>query len=124
MAKLLRSRILEVVINPEELTQEEINYREVQRIIKGLDHEETEDYEIENYEYKYQDCAIDFDRKLIFISSDDGSISILPFTNEMILEESLDSIEKKYNNISTINKILTKIKLQVSKFFRMFAKEN
>lgn len=124
MAKLLRSRILEVVINPEEITQEEINYREAQRIIKGLDHEEMEDYEIENYEYKYQDCAIDFDRKLIFISSDDGSISILPFTNEMILEESLDSIEKKYNNISTINKILTKIKLQVSKFFRMFAKEN
>ena len=126
--KLIRSRILTFVSGePKEVSEEEKMLLEAERIIKGLDYDEIRDnYEEYSTEFEFEDCAIDFDRELVFVRGNDGTTTIQPLSHDVVLEEDFDSLVSKYEyqNKNIVNKILTKIKLYTLKFFRMFAKEN
>lgn len=113
-----------MISTPVEMTEEEKHFAEAERIIKGLDITEYEEYvKEENVEYDFQDCALDFDRELLFVRSNDDTVSILPFSSEMVINHNFDDFVEEYNKLN-VNNFLTKLKLHMSKFFRMFAKEN
>lgn len=126
---LLKTRVLVVSDTQKELTPEEIeereierSYREAQRLISGKDADEFEtELAYEDIEYEYNDAIVDFNRELIFVDSNGDAVCILPFSDQVIIEENLDELYKKLNK-NIFNKILTFLKLHMSKFFHMFAK--
>lgn len=128
---LLKTRVLVVSDTQKELTPEEIeereierSYREAQRLISGKDADEFEmELAYEDIEYEYNDAIVDFNRELIFVDSNGDAVCVLPFSDQVIIEENLDELYKKLNK-NIFNKILTFLKLHMSEFFRMFVKQN
>lgn len=118
---LIRTKVLVVANNQRELTPEEIEDRKIQSLINGTDFDENE-LEYEEVEYEYSDAIVDLSRELIFVDSNGSAVCILPFTDQVIIEENIDDLYEKLNK-STFNKILTFVKLHMSDFFRMFAKQ-